>query len=72
MFAGVNFLLGVYVFFFIPETKKITLEEIDALFGGKNHVTNGEDLIAREKQAQIEEQDEKPRSTVVEDVEGQR
>ncbi|KAE8391777.1 hypothetical protein ETB97_001474 [Aspergillus alliaceus] len=52
MFAGINFLLAVFVFFFIPETKQVPLEEIDALFGGANHATHGEDLIAREKQMQ--------------------
>lgn len=50
MFAGVNFLLAVFVFFFIPETKQVPLEEIDALFGGANHVTRGEELIGTEKQ----------------------
>lgn len=50
MFAGINFLLAVFVFFFIPETKQVPLEEIDALFGGANHVTHGEDLIADAKQ----------------------
>ncbi|KAL4873654.1 hypothetical protein BDV12DRAFT_159352 [Aspergillus spectabilis] len=49
MFAGINFLLAVFVYFFIPETKKVPLEEIDALFGGANHVTRGEELIASEK-----------------------
>ncbi|KAL3480418.1 general substrate transporter [Aspergillus californicus] len=45
MFAGINFLLAVFVWFFIPETKQVPLEEIDALFGGANHVTHGEELI---------------------------
>lgn len=33
MFAGINFLLAIFVYFFIPETKQVSLEEIDALFG---------------------------------------
>ncbi|GMF72838.1 unnamed protein product [Aspergillus oryzae] len=53
MFAGINFLLSVFVFFFIPETKQVPLEEIDALFGGANHVTHGEELVAGEKQLQV-------------------
>ncbi|KAE8351515.1 general substrate transporter [Aspergillus coremiiformis] len=53
MFAGINFLLAVFVFFLIPETKQVPLEEIDALFGGANHVTHGEDLIRGEKQMQV-------------------
>lgn len=44
-FAGINILLAVFVHFFIPETKKVALEEIDALFGGANHAVKGEDLI---------------------------
>ncbi|KAL2841587.1 general substrate transporter [Aspergillus pseudoustus] len=50
MFAGINFLLAVFVWFFIPETKQVPLEEIDALFGGANHVTRGEELMTGEKQ----------------------
>lgn len=44
-FAGINLLLAVFVWFFIPETKKVTLEEMDALFGGANHVEKGGDLL---------------------------
>jgi hypothetical protein len=29
----------------IPETKKVSLEEIDTLFGGSNHVEKGGDLL---------------------------
>ncbi|KAI5295956.1 hypothetical protein KEM52_006304 [Ascosphaera acerosa] len=36
-FAGLNVLLVIFVFFFVPETKKIPLEEIDVLFGGESH-----------------------------------
>ncbi|KAL4934716.1 putative MFS sugar transporter [Aspergillus undulatus] len=50
MFAGINFLLAAFVWWFIPETKQVPLEEIDALFGGANHVTSGEELISHEKQ----------------------
>lgn len=49
MFAGVNFLLAAFVYFFIPETKKVSLEEIDVLFGGSNHVAQGEDLLLASK-----------------------
>ena len=45
MFAGINFLLALFVWFFIPETKKMRLEEIDILFGGSNHVEKGGDLL---------------------------
>ncbi|KAI8170291.1 Quinate permease [Colletotrichum sp. SAR 10_70] len=45
-FMAVNFLLVAYVWFFIPETKKVPLEEIDVLFGGANHVEKGSQLVS--------------------------
>jgi phosphate/sulfate permease len=45
MFAGINILLAAFVWFFIPETKGVTLEEIDTLFGGQNHVIGGEAMV---------------------------
>ncbi|KAL9109354.1 MAG: hypothetical protein Q9227_005984 [Pyrenula ochraceoflavens] len=45
MFAGVNFLLAVFVYFCIPETKKVALEEMDVLFDGVNHVEKGGDML---------------------------
>lgn len=48
MFAGINLLLAAFVWFFIPETKKVSLEEIDTLFGGSNHVEKGGDLMGVE------------------------
>ncbi|OHW92224.1 sugar transporter [Colletotrichum incanum] len=44
-FMAVNFLLVAYVWFFIPETKKVPLEEIDVLFGGVNHVEKGSHMV---------------------------
>ncbi|KAL1604472.1 hypothetical protein SLS59_003664 [Nothophoma quercina] len=44
MFAGINILLAVFVWFFVPETKKVGLEEMDAMFGGANHVDGGAEL----------------------------
>ncbi|KAI9738602.1 MAG: hypothetical protein M1834_008106 [Cirrosporium novae-zelandiae] len=46
MFAGINFLMAIFVYFCIPETKQVSLEEIDALFGGANHVEKGASLIS--------------------------
>lgn len=37
MFGAICVVLFVYVWFFIPETKNIALEEIDILFGGAAH-----------------------------------
>ncbi|KAF4637234.1 hypothetical protein G7Y89_g850 [Cudoniella acicularis] len=44
-FMTCNFLLAIFVYFCIPETKKASLEEMDALFGGANHTEKGGDLI---------------------------
>ena len=48
MFAGINILLALFVYFFIPETRRVMLEEIDTLFGGKNHVDNGGKMMGIE------------------------
>jgi hypothetical protein len=45
MFAGINILLAIFVYFFIPETKGVMLEEMDAMFGGANHVNEGGNLM---------------------------
>ncbi|KAK4560423.1 hypothetical protein LTR86_005619 [Recurvomyces mirabilis] len=45
MFAGINFLLAAFVFFCIPETKQVSLEEMDTRFGGQNHVEKGGDIL---------------------------
>lgn len=37
MFGAICVLLFFYVWFFIPETKNVPLEEIDILFGGAVH-----------------------------------
>ncbi|KAJ5950653.1 uncharacterized protein N7479_009066 [Penicillium vulpinum] len=67
MFAGINFLLAAFVWFFIPETKMVPLEEIDTLFGGANHVTQGEEVMANQKAARIgHEENEKADTVTVE------
>jgi hypothetical protein len=53
MFAGINILLAAFVWFFVPETKKVGLEEMDAMFGGANHVDGGAEL--EKKQIEHEE-----------------
>lgn len=45
MFAGINCLLVAYVFFLIPETKGVPLEEMDKLFGGVSHVQGGAEML---------------------------
>lgn len=48
MFAGINICLAVFVWFVVPETKNVPLEEIDVLFGGSNHVEHGAFLEGKE------------------------
>jgi len=45
MFAGINVLLALFVFFIVPETRQIKLEEMDTLFGGANHIEKGANLM---------------------------
>ncbi|KAF2798325.1 general substrate transporter [Melanomma pulvis-pyrius CBS 109.77] len=45
MFAGINALLAVFVWFFLPETKQVSMEEIDTLFGGVNHLEKGAEMV---------------------------
>ena len=40
-----NVLLAFFVWFMIPETKGVALEEVDVLFGGANHTVKGGDLL---------------------------
>jgi hypothetical protein len=44
-FFAMNIVLAVFVYFFIPETKKVALEEMDVLFGGANHVEKGSAVL---------------------------
>ena len=41
-YAGTNILLGLFVWFFIKETKGVALEHMEDLFGGVDHVLAGE------------------------------
>ncbi|KAJ4177754.1 hypothetical protein NW755_013666 [Fusarium falciforme] len=40
-FMSVNICLAILVFFTLPETKRVPLEEMDSLFGGVSHVEKG-------------------------------
>jgi sugar porter (SP) family MFS transporter len=46
-FMAMNIVLAVFVYFFVPETKQVPLEEIDVLFGGANHVDTGAQMIEK-------------------------
>jgi sugar porter (SP) family MFS transporter len=38
VFAGFNIFMAIIVWFYLPETKNVSLEEMDVLFGGVNRV----------------------------------
>ncbi|KAH6695341.1 quinate permease [Plectosphaerella plurivora] len=44
-FMAINVCLFAFVWFLIPETKQIALEEIDVLFGGSSHAEKGTDML---------------------------
>ncbi|KAK0381326.1 hypothetical protein CLIM01_01295 [Colletotrichum limetticola] len=44
-FMAMNIVLGIFVYFLIPETKQIPLEEMDQLFGGANHTEKGAQML---------------------------
>ncbi|KFZ12370.1 hypothetical protein V502_07120 [Pseudogymnoascus sp. VKM F-4520 (FW-2644)] len=44
-FMTADLLLAVYVWFLIPETKQRSLEEMDVLFGGANHIEQGAEMM---------------------------
>jgi hypothetical protein len=44
-FFATNIVLAAFVFFLVPETKQVALEEMDVLFGGQNHVEKGGQML---------------------------
>ena len=44
-FMAANFCLVVFVYYFIPETKGVALEQMDVIFGGADHTEKGADLL---------------------------
>jgi hypothetical protein len=44
---AMNFVLAAFVWFFIPETKQVALEDIDVLFGGVNHTDKGAQMLGQ-------------------------
>jgi len=62
-FMAINIVLAIFVWLVVPETKGISLEEMDALFGGINHVSGGAELMDMRKESAM-------RTESVGDVEG--
>ncbi|KAL2847875.1 hypothetical protein BJY01DRAFT_246640 [Aspergillus pseudoustus] len=52
-FMTCNMFLTVFVWFMIPETKKVLLEEMDTLFGGPSHVQSGVILLQQSKEGAL-------------------
>lgn len=44
-FMAINIVLAAFVWWIVPETKQVPLEEIDVLFGGANHVDKGAQML---------------------------
>jgi hypothetical protein len=49
-FMVINIILAFFVWLVVPETKGVALEEMDALFGGVNHVAGGAELMDMRKE----------------------
>ncbi|KAF2196941.1 MFS sugar transporter-like protein [Delitschia confertaspora ATCC 74209] len=64
MFAGINALLAAFVWLWVPETKKVSLEEIDTLFGGSNHVERGAEMGIGEKEGGLQSIDDGEKTVV--------
>lgn len=45
MFGAINIVLVIFVWYLIPETKGVALENMDAIFGGADHTQQGIDMI---------------------------
>ncbi|OBT93220.1 hypothetical protein VE01_08834 [Pseudogymnoascus verrucosus] len=46
-FMTLNIMLAVGVFFLLPETKNVPLEQMDTLFGGVSHVDKGAEILEK-------------------------
>ncbi|EPS35272.1 hypothetical protein H072_11479 [Dactylellina haptotyla CBS 200.50] len=65
MFAGINVVLAIFTWFWLPETKNVRLEEMDQLFGGVNHIEKGANLVDGHQHVAT---DEKGQDLTIEEV----
>lgn len=50
MFGAINVVLFVFVWFCIPETKGVSLEHMDILFGGVDHANGGAAMVTARRE----------------------
>jgi len=67
-FMTCNFFLAVFVWFMIPETKKVPLEEMDTLFGGVSHVQGGAMILDVKRTEDVEHAKQVEQAEQVEQV----
>lgn len=51
MFGAINVVLFAFVWFCIPETKGVSLEHMDVLFGGIDHANGGAAMVTARGEA---------------------
>lgn len=54
-FMGVNIVNFLIVYFFLPETKRRSLEEMDKLFGGVEHGKAGREMLGEKVENEVED-----------------
>ena len=68
-FMGVNAFLAVFVWLWVPETRKVALEHMDRLFGGADHVEKGETILATEESTARASEDKRAAGDDIREVE---
>lgn len=56
MFGAINIVLFAFVWFLIPETKGVSLEHMDHLFGGIDHTDRGAEMLDAKGVGRIEDE----------------
>jgi hypothetical protein len=72
MFGSFCFIMGVFVWFFIPETKGISLEKMDELFGVVESSKQIEEEHGSERRMSTQKDAVDPRTTETEHIDQRR